>query len=373
MRSADLIVIGGGITGLGVARDAALRGFKVTLLERYEIGSGTSSYFHQILHSGARYAVTDPEAAAECYSENQILKLVVKDAIVDTGGLFLAFNEEEVKYADTLLLACKKARIPTAELSPQEVLQKEPRINKNLQRAFTVPSAHINGAKTIQMHMKSLKELGVEIITNCEVTEFIKNDDKIKAAKSKNNQIFEAEIFINATGVWAPQIGKMADIEIPVTGYKGSMIVFKEQFTSVFLNRCRLPSDGDLMLPTGSRYIVGTTSIKTDDIDTHIVEKWEIDKLLAEAEVMIPGISRSEIVRSYAGVRPIYTPEKNLPDRSESRSFTILDHQKDGVENFISMVGGKFMLYRLMSEKTVDLLCEKLNKEANCETAEVLL
>ncbi len=375
IQEADVVIVGGGITGIGIARDASMRGFKVILLERNKLGSGTSSYFHSILHSGARYAVVDPEAAKECYSENLILKRIVKDAILDTGGLFLAFSDEEIKFADTLLNACKSIGIPAEELSPGEVLRKEPKINPNLKRAFTVPAAHIDGNKTIELNKKLAEKHGTQIFTNCEVIGFVKENSRIKSVVARsedgNEKTFNARYFINAAGIWATKIGNLAKVNVPLTGYKGSMVVFKEQFTRTYLNRCRLPADGDLLLPTGEEYIAGTTSIKTDDIDTHTVEQWEIDKILREAEEMIPGISKEKIERVYAGVRPIYThPDEQISGRTESRSFKILNHKKEGLDNFISVVGGKFMIYRLMAEKAVDAMCADLKVDKICQTAQ---
>ncbi|HVF69119.1 MAG TPA: FAD-dependent oxidoreductase [Xanthomonadales bacterium] len=374
MHTTDVVVIGGGITGLGVARDAAMRGLSVTLLERGGLGSGTSGYFQGILHSGARYAVIDPQSARECYSENQILRRIAKDTILDTGGLFLAFTDEEVTYSYSLISACKSLGIPTEELSPTEIIKKEPRINKELKRAFSVPDGHIDGTKTLELNKISAEKLGVKIYTNSTVTGFIKKNNQIEAVVLQDNSEIRAKYFINAAGIWAKDLGKLAGIDIPLVGYKGSMVVFEEQFTRTHLNRCRMPSDGDLLLPTGKEYILGTTSVRTDDIDTHVVEQWEIDKLLKEAEVMVPGISKSLIKRSYAGVRPIYSPSsEDIPARSESRSFKILDHKEDGIDNFISVVGGKFILHRLMAEKAVDILCKDLGVNKQCQTASIPL
>lgn len=93
MHQFDVIVIGGGATGAGVARDAAMRGFKTLLIERGEIGSGTSGKYHGVLHSGGRYAVDDPESAKECIQENIILKKIARSAIDDTGGLFIILDK----------------------------------------------------------------------------------------------------------------------------------------------------------------------------------------------------------------------------------------------------------------------------------------
>src|SRR5262245_57448082 len=102
-KAADVVVIGGGATGLGVARDAALRGFKVVVVERDRLGGGTSGRFHGLVHSGARYAVDDPVGAQECCEENRILRRIAPSAVRQTGGLFLAMNDDEALFADKML------------------------------------------------------------------------------------------------------------------------------------------------------------------------------------------------------------------------------------------------------------------------------
>src|SRR5204863_5729274 len=90
----DVLVIGGGATGAGVAWDAALRGFDVTLVDRADLAEGTSGRFHGLLHSGGRYVVKDPIAAEECVAENAILRRVIPDCIEDTGGMFVVTPDD---------------------------------------------------------------------------------------------------------------------------------------------------------------------------------------------------------------------------------------------------------------------------------------
>ncbi|MCL2783179.1 MAG: FAD-dependent oxidoreductase, partial [Propionibacteriaceae bacterium] len=87
--SADVVVIGGGSTGIGVARDAAMRGYATVLVDRADLGQGTSGRFHGLLHSGGRYVVSDPESATECAQENAIVSRIHADAVELTGGLFV--------------------------------------------------------------------------------------------------------------------------------------------------------------------------------------------------------------------------------------------------------------------------------------------
>ena len=86
----DVVVIGGGSTGLGVVRDVAMRGYRAVLVERVDLGQGTTGRFHGLLHSGGRYVVSDPQSATECADENVILKRIQASAIEDTGGFFVA-------------------------------------------------------------------------------------------------------------------------------------------------------------------------------------------------------------------------------------------------------------------------------------------
>ena len=97
----DVIVIGGGATGAGTARDCAKRGLNTILLERYDIATGTTGRNHGLLHSGARYAVTDKESAVECIKENMILKSIASHCIDQTDGFFISLPEDDLEYQKT--------------------------------------------------------------------------------------------------------------------------------------------------------------------------------------------------------------------------------------------------------------------------------
>jgi len=134
----DVLVIGGGATGAGVAWDCALRGFDTILAERRDLGEGTSGRFHGLLHSGGRYAVKDPDAAIECIEENVILRRIAADCIEDTGGLFVTTPDDDPAYGDEFLAGCARTGVPAEEISVAEALRMEPRLNPGIRRAFTV-------------------------------------------------------------------------------------------------------------------------------------------------------------------------------------------------------------------------------------------
>ena len=163
----DVIIIGGGATGAGTARDCALRGLKVLLLERYDYTTGATSRNHGLLHSGARYAVNDPESAEECIKENMVLRHIASHCVEETSGLFISLPEDDLSYQKTFIDSCLRAGINAQAISPQEALRREPAANPSLIGAVTVPdgavdpvrltvanilAARMHGAATLRSH-----------------------------------------------------------------------------------------------------------------------------------------------------------------------------------------------------------------------------
>jgi len=149
-----IIVIGGGATGCGVARDLVLRGYQTTLVESGNLGSGTSSRSHGMLQSGARYAVTETSFAAECYNERNIISKIFPKAVELIGGLFISLPNDPEDYPEKFLKGCKIAKIPTKEIEISEVLKHEKELTKNILRAFHVPEALIYPTKLFYLLAK---------------------------------------------------------------------------------------------------------------------------------------------------------------------------------------------------------------------------
>jgi glycerol-3-phosphate dehydrogenase len=142
------------------------------------------------------------------------------------------------------------------------------------------------------------------------------------------------------------------------------------------LNRCKPPSDGDIIIPVGTVIVLGTTDEPVSDPTDLKIEPWEIDLLIAEAEYILPGLRQLRVLRAWAGIRPLYSPG-NLPNgdsRSLTRGHLILDHeQSDGCSGLVSIIGGKLTTFRLMAEETVDLICHRLGRNVPCVTRETPL
>jgi glycerol-3-phosphate dehydrogenase len=369
-KRTKIVVIGGGATGVGIARAAAEQGIEVVVVERGDIGSGTSGRFHGMLHSGARYAVNDPLVAAECYQENQRLRTLVPEAITDTGGLFVALTDAEVTHADILQQACTVAGIPFTELTPQEALQQEPNLNPAIRRAFTMPDGFIDGVALLQSNRAAAEQAAVpaRFITNHHVVQFTQTAGRIAGVivrqnDTQNTQEIDCDYVINAAGVWAAEVADLAGAHIDMVFDKGTMITFKNQFTQRVINRCRPEDDGDLLVPHDGVSIMGTTSRVIADPDDCQPTQEEVDVLLREGAELVPALADAEALRVYAGVRPLHTKGVLHADsRAVSRSFTVLDHANQGVYNMLSVVGGKVTLYRLMAEATMTALNSKLDQ-----------
>src|SRR3954454_10504560 len=113
--STEVLVIGGGANGAGVAWDCALRGYDTILVERRDLGEGTSGRFHGLLHSGGRYAVKDPNAAVECVQENAIVRRIAADCAEHTGGLFVRTRDDDAADGDEVVVGCARTGVPTEE------------------------------------------------------------------------------------------------------------------------------------------------------------------------------------------------------------------------------------------------------------------
>ena len=140
----QVLIIGGGATGTGLARDLALRGVQSILVEKGDLNAGASGANHGLLHSGGRYVASDPETAKECREEGEILKQVASNCIENTGGLFVAVAGDDEKYVADFPVLCSRCGIPAHELDPKEALELEPTLSRQVITAYAVEDAFID-------------------------------------------------------------------------------------------------------------------------------------------------------------------------------------------------------------------------------------
>lgn len=377
LQESDVIVIGGGATGAGTARDCALRGLRVTLVERDDIATGATGRNHGLLHSGARYAVTDCESARECISENTILKQIARHCTESTNGLFITLPEDDLDYQQKFIDACQKAGIDAERLTPEQALEMEPSVNPTLIGAVKVPDGTIDPFRLTAANMLDAHEHGATVRTRCEVTGLIRKGDRVSGiviydkAHNQTEKLY-APVVVNAAGIWGQHIAEYADLKIRMFPAKGSLLIFDHRINQHVINRCRKPADADILVPGDTISVIGTTSTHIDykDIDYNRVTSDEVEILLKEGEKLAPVMAKTRLLRAYSGVRPLVASDDDPSGRNVSRGIVLLDHAKrDGLEGFITITGGKLMTYRLMAEMATDAVCQKLNHSARCITA----
>ncbi|MEA2268439.1 MAG: glycerol-3-phosphate dehydrogenase [Solirubrobacteraceae bacterium] len=376
---ADVLVIGGGATGAGVVWDCALRGFSTILVERRDLGEGTSGRFHGLLHSGGRYAVKDPDAARECIEENVILRRIAADCIEDTGGLFVTTPEDDPAYGDELLAGCARTGVPVAEIDPAEALRREPRLNPGIRRAFTVPDAGIDAWKTVWAFARGATAHGARVLPYHEVTGLLREGDAVAGARvldvrTGEELTIEAGFTLNASGAWAGRIAAMAGIEgVEIIPGKGIMIAMNHRLVNTVINRCTMPADGDILVPIRTVSVIGTTDIRVPDADEPEITQDEVEQMLDDGERLVPGFRDARALRVWAGVRPLFQDAKAGGDtRDVTRAHALLDHrERDGVTGFLTITGGKLTTMRLMAQDTVDAMVAQMGEDRPCRTAEV--
>ncbi len=381
----QVLIIGGGVTGTGIARDLSLRGISTLVIEKGNINDGASGRNHGLLHSGARYVESDPDSAMECAKEAQILKKIAPHCIEDTGGLYVAVKGDDESYISDFSDHCKKAGIFCNELTTREAMELEPGLSREVIAAFKVPDASVDPFHLSLENMNQAIEHGSKYYSNCQAIGFKLEKKAIKKVKARNNLTGEyfnitPQVIINATGVWAGMVTQLAGITLDMIYSKGSLLVTHNRLSTHVINRLRPASDGDILVPGRTVSIFGTTSIRLDNLDSIKPAFHEIDFLVNQGAQMVPGLETTRYIRAYAGVRPLVSSKdaqkpnrQERDDRAVSRGFYLFDHAKDQVDNLLTITGGKVTTYRLMAEKTADLAAAKLKVSTPCSTAETQL
>ena len=306
----QVLIIGGGVTGAGLARDLALRGVNCVIAEKHDINAGASGANHGLLHSGARYVSSDMHSAVECRDEGRILKKMAPDCIEDTGGLFVAVAGDDETYIAEFPQLCTKSQIPVKELDIKEAREMEPALSSKTIAAFQVQDASIGPFKLSMENIHEARSLGCDLLRHSQVVGFQIEKKRITATKLKNlltheHFMIEADQVVNASGAWAKEIAALAGCQIDLLYSKGSLLVTHSRLTKRVINRLRPSSNADILVPSGTVSILGTTSIRIENLDAIFPTVKEIDAIVGEGAAMIPELEMTRYIRAYAGVRPL--------------------------------------------------------------------
>jgi len=372
-QKTQVLIIGGGITGTGLARDLALRGVQSVLVEQFDINAGASGSNHGLLHSGARYVANDPAAARECKEEGDILKRLGPHCIEQTGGLFVAVEGDDERFVADFPAHCARCGIPARSLDVRRARELEPALSDRLIAAFQVEDATIDPFKLSLENIWQAQELGSTLMRRTRAVWFQRRGDRIESVllqdtKSGDELILEVDQVVNAAGAWSRDVALMAGIPIDMVYPKGTLLVTLNRITKHVVNRLRPPSNADILVPGGTVSLLGTTSVKVDSPNGVYPTVEEVNTIVEEEAAMVPELETTRYIRAYSGVRPLVGKQGAGDARTVSRDFSLLDHGPDGVENFTTITGGKFTTYRIMAERTADLVCGRLGISNPCRT-----
>ena len=374
----DVAIIGAGINGAGIARDAATRGLKVIVLDKNDMCSGCSAISSRLIHGGLRYLeYAEIPLVYESLHERICLRLTAPHLVTALricipiyegarrGPLLIRLGM--IAYD---LLSIGKTVPRHDMLSAAEMQADEPGLErKGLRAAACYYDAQVEFAERLVLeNLLAARSAGAEIRTHAEVSRIGVTDGAVDAVDYVDadgvTQTIHVKAVINAAGPWVDQVLETAPTATRrlMGGTKGSHIIvgqFDGAPSDAFYVEAAADGRPFFIIPWYGQYLIGTTDIRYDgDLDEVRASAPEVDYLLAETNRVFPqaGLTRGDIHYAYAGVRPLPHKEKG-PESAITRRH-IIKANKDVASGLISIVGGKLTTYRSLAEQTIDKLAK---------------
>jgi glycerol-3-phosphate dehydrogenase len=394
--SFDLIVVGGGITGAGVALDAASRGYSVALLERNDFAAGTSSRSSKLIHGGLRYLQNfDLGLVREALLERSLLVKLAPHLVRPLPMLVPSF---EGKRPDRLVgvglnmydvMAWRRGREDGEEWSPArhrivdgaEAVQLAPALeSREPTAAYLFYDCQTDDVRMVLSVLGEAERFGTVIANRCEAAGLVERDDRAVGVLARDTETgAEFEIsgtnVINATGVWADQLR-------PDELYRHEEMprIRPSRGTHVTMSRDQLPVEVGVIVPAGSgrtifvlpwlgRTLVGTTDNDYEGPLDHVPASADDIGYLLDAVNAYFGtdIQADDLTGAYAGVRPLISsgdPKKSVDISRRAELY-------ETGSGLVTITGGKFTTWRRMAKSAVDRIVEREGREAPCRTHEI--
>ena len=389
----DLIIIGAGINGAGVARDAAMRGLKVLLLDKGDVGSGTSSWSTRLIHGGLRYLeYAEFGLVRESLRERETLLRIAPHLVRPLPLLIPIYQHARrgrllLKLGMTAydVLSLGKTLPSHRMLSSREALTRSPGLAAaGLLGAALYYDAQVEFAERLVVeNALSAIESGARLVTHARVDQFIVENERLKGLEfvdefSGKRERASAALIVNAAGPWVDQVLHNDDSATRlIGGTKGSHLIVSPFFGApeiAIYVEAKTDRRPFFVIPWNNNYLIGTTDIRYEgELDEVRISEDEIQYLLEATNAVLPNaqLKRSDILYCYSGIRPLpFT--SNTEEKSITRRHFIRSHPRH--ENLLSLVSGKLTTYRSLAEETVDLVFSKLGRRSpDCATAQTPL
>ena len=380
----DLIIIGAGINGAGVARDAALRGLRVLVIEKDDVASGTTSRSTRLIHGGLRYLEHgELFLVRESLREREVL-LRIAPHLVRPLPLLVPIYQDNRRGKTTIragmfaydLLSYDRSVPGHKMLSLAATLDLAPGLNaERLTGGALYYDAQVEFPERLVLeNLLSAIEHGARLVTHAKIEDFVIDDGQISAVRyvERDNgelRTARAKFFINATGPWVDQLLKSTNTnnERLIGGTKGSHIVvpaFEGSPELAIYLEARRDRRPFFIIPWNGNYLIGTTDLRFDEPPDRVqISEGEVEYLLSETNNAFPTakLTQDRISYSYAGVRPLpFSAKQNA--KSTTRHHFIRKHR---LRNLLSIVGGKLTTFRSLAEEVVDTVLTKLEKPSS--------
>ena len=373
----DLVVIGGGVTGAGIALDGASRGLKVALIEAGDLASGTSSRSSKLIHGGLRYLEQyDFKLVKEALREREMMVTTLAPHLVKPVSFLFPLTEKfrERTYVGAglalydLLRGFKRALPWHKHLDQKRVAKVAPSLRSDIiTGGIQYFDAQVDDARHTMLIARTAKRYGARIATYTEVTDLIREGKRVIGVKVRpeGGRAFEvkAKVTILAGGVWTSPLYKRFGLKpgYEVRMSKGAHIVVPgDAISSESGIIIKTPLSVLFIIPWFGKWIVGTTDTEyKDDPGSPVASKADVDYILTQANrVLTPRLKQSDVIGVYAGLRPLISSAPDSPTTKLSREH-IVDRPVPG---FVSIAGGKYTTYRVMAEDAVDVASAELRR-----------
>ena len=376
----DVVVIGGGVTGAGVARDLALRGLSVLLLEKGDWGAGTSGASSWMIHGGPRYLEYDWDTTRRSCIDAGHIVTIARNLVYRVVFIIpvLPHDRNNIERMETAMEVydrfqpLKKAH-PHRRLTAAEARQAEPGLSPDVIAAVTMEEWGVDPHRLVYANVQDAMAHGARALNHTRVTDLIRDGGKVIGVRYRGpdgaTSEARARVVVNATGPWSPEVGTMAGVKVDLRPAKGIHIVYPHRISNFSISAESIDGRDLLMVAHAGFTLLGTTDDDFyGDLDSVDVQEDEVEYLLQGFERVFPAIRDYRPVRTTTGVRPTLFKWRRYEDEL-SRRYEVIDHSESGAEGFITIAGGKLSMYRLMAEETSDAVCRKLGHEAPCTTA----
>ncbi len=377
-ESFDILVIGGGVTGVGAALDAASRGLKVALIEANDFASGTSSRSSKLIHGGLRYLEQyDFKLVREALHERELMVSTLAPHLVKPVGFLFPLTEKfkERTYVGAglalydALRGFQRALPWHKHISQSKIAEIAPSLRTDIVTgAIKYFDAQVDDARHTMAIARTAVRHGAVIATGVRADSLIRDGKRVVGvialdSETKKKITIKATATVMCAGVWSDELQSKFDLK---AGYKVTM----SKGVHIVLPRSAITSEAGViiktqisvlfLIPWGDKWIVGTTDTPyTGDKTEPVASAADVEYILNEANrVLKPKIKREDIIGVYAGLRPLISNNKNSATTKLSREHTV-DRPTPG---FLSVAGGKYTTYRIMAKDVIDLAVNELRR-----------